>query len=97
MENIKFSSTGKYTFAISLGLGTFLFLLFFITRSEYLLVCGLMYVILAVLVNVTVLLCELIVFLLDISERKDSGNSVLLLLANIPIAVIYLLTIFNFC
>lgn len=96
MENIKFSTAGKYTFLISLGLGTFLFLLFLITGNDLLLVYGFMYVIFAILVNVTVLVCELLVFLMDISERKDSGNSVLLLLANIPIAILYLLVIFNF-
>ncbi|WP_336964405.1 hypothetical protein [Chryseobacterium contaminans] len=96
MENIKFSTAGKYTFVISLGVGTFLFLLFLITGNDLLLVYGFMYVIFAILVNVTVLVCELLVFLMDISERKDSGNSVLLLLANIPIAILYLLVIFNF-
>ncbi|OCA79723.1 hypothetical protein BBH99_05620 [Chryseobacterium contaminans] len=96
MENIKFSTAGKYTFLISLGVGTFLFLLFLITGNDLLLIYGFMYVIFAILVNVTVLVCELLVFLTDISERKDSGNSVLLLLANIPIAILYLLVIFNF-
>lgn len=96
MENIKFSPAGKYTFLISFGLGTFLFLLFFITKNEDLLVCGLIYVIFAIPVNMTVFLYELLHFLMDISERKGSGNSVLLLLANIPIAAIYLLIIFNF-
>lgn len=96
MENIKFSAAGKYTFLISFGLGTFLFLLFLMTGNDYLLILGGTYIIFAILVNVTVLLCELLVFLMDVSERKDSGNSVLLLLANIPIAGIYLMIIFNF-
>lgn len=96
MENIKFSATGKYTFLISFGLGTFLFILFLITGNDFLLVYGFMYAIFATLVNTIVLLCELLVFLMDVSERKDSGNSVLLLLANIPIGTLYFLIISNF-
>ncbi|SDJ89054.1 hypothetical protein [Chryseobacterium jejuense] len=96
MENIEFSATGKYTFLISFGLGTFLFILFIITQNEFLLLSGFIYVIIAILVNVIVLLYELLAFLLDVSEEKSSGNSVLLLLSNIPIAAIYLLIIINF-
>ncbi|WET48652.1 hypothetical protein PYS58_19040 [Chryseobacterium indologenes] len=96
MENIKFSVIGEYTFLISFGLGTFLFILFFITKNDFLLVYGFMYAIFAILVNVIVLVYELLVFLMDVSERKDSGNSVLLLLANIPIATLYILVICNF-
>ncbi|WP_294325547.1 hypothetical protein [uncultured Chryseobacterium sp.] len=55
MENIKFSVTGEYTFLISFGLGTFLFILFFITKNDFLLVYGFMYAIFAILVNVIVL------------------------------------------
>ncbi|MGE8554364.1 MAG: hypothetical protein ACN6OB_10595 [Chryseobacterium jejuense] len=96
MENIEFSTTGKYTFLISFSLGTFLFILFIITQNEFLLLSGFIYVIFAILVNVIVLLHEMLVFLSDISGKKNSGYSLLLLLVNIPIAAIYLLVIFNF-
>ncbi|AZA79191.1 hypothetical protein EG347_17595 [Chryseobacterium sp. G0186] len=97
MENIKFSSTGKYTFMISFILGNLLFLIFLISRSEFLLLFGFAYVMIAIVVNTIVLLYELARYLGVISEEKASGNSVLLLLANIPIALIYLLILFKFC
>ncbi|WP_160139189.1 hypothetical protein [Chryseobacterium sp. c4a] len=94
MENIKFNAAGKYTFLISSGLGTFLFLLFFITQNEFLLLLGFICVVFAVLVNTLIFLHLLIVFLSDISEEKAAGNSILLLLLNIPIALLYFYILF---
>ncbi|MEG0928410.1 MULTISPECIES: hypothetical protein [Chryseobacterium] len=96
MENIKFSLTGKYTFLISFVLGTLLFLTFLIVRNEFLLLLGFAYVMIAIIVNLIILLYELGIYLNDISEKKASGNSALLLLLNIPIASIYLLILFSF-
>lgn len=96
MENIKFNAAGRYTFLISFGLGTFLFLLFFITQNELLLLSGFIYLVFAILANVLVFLHLIIIFLTDISGEKIAGNSALLLLANIPIATVYFLIIFNF-
>ncbi|AZB01375.1 hypothetical protein EG359_17915 [Chryseobacterium joostei] len=96
MENIKFSSAGKYTFLISFVLGTLLFLTFLIVRNEFLLLIGFAYVGIAIMVNTIILLYELGIYLNDVSGEKSAGNSALLLLLNIPIASIYLLILFNF-
>ncbi|AZB08831.1 hypothetical protein EG344_08350 [Chryseobacterium sp. G0162] len=97
MENIKFSYTGKYTFIISFLLGTFLLILLLITRWDFLLMLGFIYVIAAIIVNVIIFLLELIEYLTEISAKITSRNSMFLLIANIPIAFIYFLIVINFC
>ncbi|AYZ10547.1 hypothetical protein V2E39_14830 [Chryseobacterium arthrosphaerae] len=95
MDKIKFSPLGKRTFLISFLAGTFLWILFLITQSDFLVMIGFYYVLTAIIVNVIILLQELIIFITNVSEEKASGNSVVLLLANIPIALVYLFIILN--
>ncbi|KFF11534.1 hypothetical protein IW15_15075 [Chryseobacterium soli] len=95
MKNIQFSSLGKNAFLFSLLLGSCLLVLFLITRADIVVVCGFYYVMAAMVINILILLYELIEFLTDVSERKDSGNSIWLMLLNIPIAFLYLFIIFN--
>lgn len=95
MNKIKFSLLGKRTFLISFLAGTLLWVLFLITHSDFLVMIGFYYVLTAVVANVIILLHELIVFITNVSEEKASGNSILLLLANIPIALIYLFILVN--
>ncbi|WP_137905301.1 hypothetical protein [Chryseobacterium sp. 2VB] len=97
MEKIKFSPLGEKTFLISFLLGTSLLLLFWITKAEFLVILGFYYVVIAVVVNLLITLYELMEFLSDISEKKRNGNSVLLLLLNIPVTFLYLTLFFNFC
>ena len=97
MEKIKFSPLGEKTFLISFLLGTSLLLLFWITKAEFLVILGFYYVVIATVVNLLIILYELMEFLSDISEKKRNGNSVLLLLLNIPITFLYLTLFFNFC
>jgi len=97
MGKIKFSPLGEKTFLISFLLGTFLLLLFWITRAEFLVISGFYYVMIAAVVNLLITLYELMEFLSDISGKKRNGNSVLLLLLNIPIAFLYLILFFNIC
>jgi len=97
MGKIKFSPLGEKTFLISFFLGTSLLLLFWITRAEFLVVFGFYYVVIAAVVNLLITLYELMEYLSDVSEKKRNGNSVLLLLLNIPIAFLYLTLFFNFC
>ncbi|WP_343687207.1 hypothetical protein [Chryseobacterium gleum] len=97
MRKIKFSPLGEKTFLISFLLGTSLLLLFWITRAEFLMIFGFYYVMIAAVVNLLITLYELMKFLSDISGKKRNGNSVLLLLLNIPIAFLYLILFFNFC
>ncbi|QBA23364.1 hypothetical protein EU348_20155 [Chryseobacterium indologenes] len=90
MGKIKFSALGKKTFLISFLLGTSLLLLFWITRAEFLVILGFYYVVIVAVVNLLITLYELMEYLSDISEKKRNGNSVLLLLLNIPITFLYL-------
>ena len=96
MKKIKFSKLGKDVFLSSFLLGTLLLLVFLITKAYYLLVIGFYFVITTAIVNMLVLLHELIEFLNDIPNKKASGNSVLLLMINIPVTIFYLFIIFNF-
>jgi len=96
MGKIKFSPLGEKTFLISFLLGRSLLLLFWITRAEFLVVFGFYYVVIAAVVNLLITLYELMEYLSDVSEKKRNGNSVVLLLLNIPIAFLYLTLFFNF-
>ncbi|SHE85281.1 hypothetical protein [Chryseobacterium vrystaatense] len=51
---------------------------------------------LAAVVNLLVLLYELMEFLTHTADKKTSGNSVLLLLVNIPIAILYMGILIDF-
>ncbi|PWN58215.1 hypothetical protein [Chryseobacterium viscerum] len=97
MRKIKFSPLGEKTFMISFLLGTCLLLLFWITRAGFLIIFWFYYVVIAAVINLLITLYELMEYLNDISENKSSGNSVLLLLLNIPIALTYLTLFLNIC
>ncbi|SIR16242.1 MULTISPECIES: hypothetical protein [Chryseobacterium] len=96
MRKIKFSPLGAKTFLISFLLGTLLLLLFWITKAEFLVIFGFYYVVIAAVVNLLIILYELMEYLSDISGKKRNGNSVLLLLLNVPVALIYLVLYFEF-
>ncbi|HAO28387.1 MAG TPA: hypothetical protein DCQ68_13475 [Chryseobacterium indologenes] len=89
MGTIKFSLLGKRTFLISFWLGTLLLVAFWMTNAEWLAIVGFYYLIIVAIANFMILLHELLEYLNDVSEKKSSGNSVLLLLVNIPIAFGY--------
>lgn len=96
MNKIQFSPLGKRSFLISFLAGTSLLILFWITRAEFLIELGFYYVTVTAVVNMFVLLNELIIFLTDAAEQKPSGNSVLLLLVNIPVTLLYLFIMTKF-
>jgi len=89
MKNRVFSQLGRRTFLISFLCGTFLLLSFLLTRLDFLLITGFYYVIGAAIINLLILLYELIEYANNVSENKNSGNAVLLLLVNIPVAIGY--------
>jgi len=95
MKSIKYSPLGRNVFLTSFLTGTFIFISFLVTRVDFLVILGFYHVITAAVINLIVLLYELIEFLTNVSDHKASGNSILLLLLNIPIAVVYLLIVFN--
>ncbi|WP_276966194.1 hypothetical protein [Chryseobacterium sp.] len=96
MRKIKFSPLGAKTFLISFLLGTSLLLLFWITKAEFLVILGFYYVVIAAVVNLLIILYELMEYLSDISGKKRNGNSVILMLLNVPVALIYLVLYFEF-
>jgi len=96
MRKIKFSPLGEKTFLISFLLGTFLLILFWITEAEFLIIFGFYYVVIAAVTNLLITLYELMEYLSDVSAKKRNGNSVLLLLLNIPVTLLYLTMFFNF-
>jgi len=59
-------------------------------------VFGFYYVIIAAVINLLVLLYELMEFLTHITDKKSSGNSVLLLLINIPVTILYIGILIDF-
>ncbi|WPO90462.1 hypothetical protein [Chryseobacterium sp. HR92] len=96
MGKVKFSPLGEKTFLISFLSGTSLMLLFWITKADVLIILGFYYVLIAAVANLLITLYELMEYLSDVSEKKSNGNSVLLLLLNIPITFLYLTLFFNF-
>lgn len=90
MKKLEFSKLGRNTFLISFLSGTLLFVFYLITRADFLVLTGFYFIIIAAVVNMIVLLYELLEFVTNISDRKSSGNSVLLLLANIPVTILYI-------
>ncbi|KPE49967.1 hypothetical protein [Chryseobacterium indologenes] len=95
MKTIRYSPLGRNVFLASFLTGTFIFISFLVTRSDFLVTLGFYHVVTAAVVNLIVLLYELIQFLTSVSDHKASGNSILLMLLNIPVTALYLLIVFN--
>ena len=96
MNKLKFSTLGRNTFLISFLSGTLLLVSYLITGADFLVISGFYFVIIAAVVNIFILLYELLEFLTHIPDRKSSGNSVLLLLVNIPVTILYICILFDF-
>lgn len=79
----------------SFCIGTLLFLMFQITKSESLLLIGLGYVLLAIFFNSILLLYLFYEFVFK-SKKEETAIKILILVSNIPIAYLYFtLTINN--
>lgn len=88
--NLPFSTV----FAIaSFSLGTLLFTCYMLSKSEDLLLFGFFYVIGAVFFN-TIILFHLIYELITTKEKYEILLQIVILLSNIPIAILYLTIIF---
>ncbi|PQA91676.1 hypothetical protein B0A69_17935 [Chryseobacterium shigense] len=96
MKKVQYSTIGRNTFLASFLSGTLLFLSYMITKADFLLILGFYFVVIAAVANLLVLLYELLEFLTDVPDKKSSGNSVLLLLLNIPIMILYLFILFTY-
>lgn len=81
---------GKNTFLISWIFGTVILLGFLMTQSVFFAWMGFYYVIAACIFNLIVFFSELLIFVTDVTDKKSHGNSALLILFNIPVALLYL-------
>jgi hypothetical protein len=81
---------------VSFVIGTVLFASYFIFRnSEELIYIGLCSILLAIFCNGIMLFWLIHTFITEPEERKDAAIQILVLLANIPIAVLYAFVIIN--
>ena len=89
----KFATNVAY---VSFGIGTLLFLANrCIPKVDFIIVSGVIYVILALIVNGCTFLALLYHFTIQKNYRDYYAVKMLLLLANIPVAAIYLYIIIN--
>ena len=95
-ENQKSAGFSTYLAIGSFGIGTLLFLLHF-ALPEYglLYFIGYFYLLIAFLVNLLVFLNLLFLFFIKPNEREDLTIKMLIMLANIPIALLYLYIIYT--
>ena len=81
---------------ISFAIGTLLFIGFFsIKNNETLIFIGFYYIIIASIINILMLLKLFYDWLENPSEKYSISKQILILLANIPIAILYFITIIN--
>jgi hypothetical protein len=80
---------------ISFILGTLLFLGYFVAEDKLLfLILGLIYVIIALISNLFMLIILLFDRIEYPTEKNEISNQILILLANIPISILYFIIIF---
>lgn len=80
---------------VSFLIGTFLFLCGLVTENEGVFLLGFWYTVLAFLVNSVILLHLIYLLVISPSIRKSILVRILLLLSNIPIAILYIYILFN--
>ena len=96
LENHKSAGFSTYLAIGSFGIGTLLFLLHFVLPEYGLLYfIGYFYLLIAFLVNLLVFLNLLFLYFIKPNEREDLTIKMLIMLANIPIALLYLYIVFN--
>jgi len=94
MEISKYLNTAKMMAIVSFGLGTCLFLLhWLVPQNDGIIMIGLYYVILAGFSNFIMLLVLLGMACIRTDVIDEIAKSILLLIANIPIAIIYFLLV----
>ncbi len=81
---------------ISFAIGTILLASYFIFRNtEELIYIGLCFILLAVFCNSIVLFWLIHLFITEPKDRKDTAIQILVLLANVPIAILYFSIVAN--
>ncbi|MGH2664330.1 hypothetical protein [Flavobacterium sp.] len=93
MRNFNWINTFSFSTLIAIFsflIGTVLFLLFIIIPSQNLLIIGFLYVATAVFINLIILISLIGQLLFIPLERTENTIRILILLSNIPIAILYL-------
>ena len=95
-ENQKSAGFSTYLAIGSFGIGTLLFLLHFaIPEYGLLYFIGYFYLLIAFLVNLLVFLNLLFLYFIKPTEREDLAIKMLIMLANIPITLLYIYIVFH--
>jgi len=89
MKDATILRIGNFTVFFSFLLGTVIFLTFVITEDQNLFLFGYYFIIIAAIVNLVVLFWLLFQTSIEKSIRRRLNRSRLLLVANIPIAILY--------
>ena len=89
MQNLNHLPFSTKIAVYSFGIGTLLFLLHFVTQDAYLYIIGYFYLILAIIINGIILLFLLYKLIIYKNTRQQIFIKILILLANIPIALFY--------
>jgi len=84
-----------WTAGISFVFGTILFLLYLIERNDEIIICGFLYVVAAVVINLAILLAMVALSFIHREHQRSILLHTLVLLLNIPVAVVYLFILFN--
>jgi hypothetical protein len=95
-KNQKSAGFSTYLAIGSFGIGTLLLILHFILPEYgFLYFIGYFYLIIAFLVNLLVFLNLLLQYFIKPKERKDLTIKMLIMLANLPIVLLYLYIVFH--
>ena len=90
------TSFSTYLALLSFSMGTLLFVLHLIFPTEDgILILGFFYVLFAILINSLSLLHLCYLFITEPEDRKTNAFRILILLANIPIALLYFYIVMN--
>lgn len=89
MSNTKIMPVAKITFWTSLAFGNFFLFGYFVTRNESFALGGYMLLIVGSIVNLLVITGLLVYAIKNPEIKKLAERSALLLLLNIPVAIIY--------
>lgn len=96
LSDIEHTTTAKIAFW-SFVIGTlFLITSYIFPNNEDVIIGGLIYILIAFLFNALVAFVLLVYFLISTNERGYYGFQLLLIMINIPIAILYVFTFFYF-
>ncbi|MES2411408.1 MAG: hypothetical protein V4535_08200 [Bacteroidota bacterium] len=92
------STPGKFSTFLALtsfGIGTLFLILHLLFENAYIIFCGYLFVLAAILVNIITLLYLLYLLIFSPFDRETILIRILILLSNIPIALLYLNIVLN--